>query len=75
MKLNMGTIDRVIRFIIAIIIGALYLTGVLSGTVALILETIAVIFLLTSFIGWCPVYALFGLSTRKKEEGSKKDRG
>ncbi len=67
MKLNMGIIDRIIRTVIAAIIAVLYFMGVINGTIALILEIIAVIFLLTSFIGWCPVYAIFGLSTKKAD--------
>lgn len=64
MKLNMGTVDRVVRTIVAILIGILYFTGVLSGTLALILGILAVIFLLTSVVSFCPLYALLGLSTR-----------
>ncbi len=67
MKKNMGTADRVIRIIIVLIIAALYFTHVISGTLALVLEVIAVIFLLTSLVGWCGVYALLGLSTRKDQ--------
>lgn len=66
MKPNMGTTDRMIRIIAAIAIGILYYTGTISGTVALILSVIAVIFILTSLISFCPLYAPFKLSTRKK---------
>ena len=65
MKLNMGTIDRSIRLTIAVVIAALYFAGVISGTVALILGILAVIFVVTSLIGWCPAYLPFGISTRK----------
>ena len=65
MKKNMGNIDRTIRTIIAIAIGVLYLVGAISGTVAIILGALAVIFLLTSFLGSCPLYIPLGLSTRK----------
>ena len=54
MKKNMGTADRVIRTLIAIVIAILYFTGVFGGTLALILGIIAVIFLLTSLVSWCP---------------------
>jgi hypothetical protein len=65
MKKNMGTVDRIIRLIIVAIIAILYFTGQLSGTVAIILGIVAVAFLVTSLIGWCPSYVPFGISTRK----------
>ncbi len=63
MKKNMGTADRVIRFIIAAVIGVLYYTGTISGTLGIVLLVLAGVFLLTSFISFCPLYAPFGLST------------
>ncbi len=65
MKANMGTIDRAIRTGIAILILILYAGGVISGTVAIVLGIVALAFLLTSAIGWCPVYVPLGLSTRR----------
>ena len=67
MKANMGTTDRTIRLIIAVIIAALYFGGQISGTVAIVLGIVAVAFLVTSLIGWCPVYLPFGISTRKQK--------
>ncbi len=66
MKANMGTTDRVIRIMAAIAIGVLYLTKNINGTTALILLAIAAIFILTSFIGFCPLYYPFKLKTNKK---------
>jgi hypothetical protein len=66
MKKNMGSIDQVIRILIAIVIGVLYYTETISGTLALVLAALAGIFVLTSLIGFCPLYLPFGLSTRKK---------
>ena len=66
MKKNMGSIDQVIRILIAIVIGVLYYTETISGTLALVLSALAGIFVLTSLIGFCPLYLPFGLSTRKK---------
>jgi len=63
MKKNMGTADRVIRFIIAAVIGVLYYTGTISGTLGIVLLVLAAVFVLTSFISFCPLYAPFGLST------------
>ncbi len=70
MKQNMGTVDRLIRTLIAIGIAVLYFTGRISGTLAIILGIVAVAFLVTSFVGWCPSYLPFGLSTRKEPPGS-----
>lgn len=69
MKLNknMGTLDRTIRLVIAAVIAILYFIGSLSGTAAIILGILAVIFVLTSLVSFCPLYVPFGLSTRKKE--------
>lgn len=61
----MGSIDKTVRTIIAIIVAILYFTGVISGTIAIILGILAIVFLLTSLIGTCPLYLPFGLSTRK----------
>lgn len=68
MKLNMGMTDRIIRLIVVLIIAGLYVTGQISGIAAIILGIIAVVFLLTSIIGFCPAYFPFGISTRKSEE-------
>ncbi len=67
MKSNMGTTDRIIRAIFAVVVAALYFTNVISGTLAIILGILAVIFLATSFLSFCPLYAPFKLSTIKKE--------
>lgn len=66
MKKNMGTIDKVIRIAIAVVIAILYFTNQISGTTAIILGILAIIFVATSFVGTCPLYLPFGLSTRKK---------
>jgi len=65
MKQNMGTLDRIIRFILAVIIGILYFTGQISGTAAIVLGIIAIAFILTSAVGHCPAYTPLKLSTKK----------
>ncbi len=70
MKKNMGSADRMIRIIIAVIIGILYFTGYISGTLAIVLAVIGGIFLLTGFVNFCPLYVPFGITTLK----SKKDK-
>jgi hypothetical protein len=67
MKKNMGTIDRAIRVLLAIVIGILYLTGNISGTAAIILGILAMVFILTSAIGFCPLYMPFNISTIGKK--------
>ena len=67
MKKNMGTIDKVIRILIAVVIAILFFTHVISGTLGIVLIILAVIFVLTSFISFCPLYLPFGLSTNKKK--------
>ncbi len=66
MKKNMGTVDRTIRIVIAIAIAALYFTGRIGGTLALVLGFFAAVFVLTSFVGTCPLYIPLGISTRKE---------
>lgn len=65
MKTNMGTADRVIRLIAAAVIGYLYYVGIVSGTVAIVMGVLAVVFVATSFVSFCPLYLPFGLSTKK----------
>ncbi|MBC5837772.1 YgaP family membrane protein [Flavobacterium muglaense] len=67
MKKNMGLADKSIRVIIAFVIAVLYFTDTISGTIALVLGAFAAIFIITSFISFCPLYAPFGISTCKKE--------
>jgi len=68
MKKNMGIIDITIRLVIAALVIVLYFTHVISGTLAIILLIIAGIFILTSFLSFCPGYLPFGISTRSKEK-------
>lgn len=68
MKKNMGTADKVIRTLIAVVIAILFITKVITGTLAIILLIFAAIFLLTSFISFCPLYLPFGINTGKKKE-------
>ncbi len=63
MKKNMGSLDRIIRSIIAILAVVLYFSGVVSGTLGIILIVLSGVFLLTSLVSICPLYAIFGIST------------
>ncbi len=68
MKKNMGTIDKVIRILVAVVVVVLYFTHMIAGTLAIILLALAAIFVITSLLGFCPLYLPFGLSTRKNEK-------
>lgn len=65
---NMGSADRIIRLLIVVLIIALYLADVISGTLAVILGIAAGIFFITSLIGFCPAYYPLGIKTIKKKE-------
>jgi hypothetical protein len=67
MVINMGNTDRIIRILIAVAIIVLFLTDVISGTPGIVLIVLAGIFLLTSFISFCPLYLPFGIKTCKKK--------
>ena len=68
MKKNMGKADRTVRILIAIVIAILYFTNILSGTLGLVLLILAAVFVLTSLIGFCPLYPPLGINTCKKNE-------
>jgi hypothetical protein len=67
MKKNVGTIEKVIRLLIAVLFIILFVTHVVSGVLGYVLLTLAVIFILTSLIGWCPIWAVFGVNTTAKK--------
>ncbi len=68
MKSNVGTFDRIIRILVAAVIAILYFAHIISGTLAIILIILAGIFIVTSFIKFCPIYFALGLSSKKKEK-------
>jgi hypothetical protein len=68
MKKNMGSADKGIRIVAAIAIALLYYFDLISGALAYVLMAFAIIFLLTSFISFCPLYTIFGMSTCKTKE-------
>ncbi|MET7029778.1 YgaP family membrane protein [Sediminicola luteus] len=68
MKKNMGGTDRMIRFVIAAVIGVLYWQKIIDGTLAYVLLTLAGIFVLTSFVSICPLYSIVGLNTCKTKK-------
>ena len=68
MKKNMGTTDRIVRILIAAIVGILFWQNIITGTLAYVLLAASGIFLLTSFISFCPLYTLIGLKTTKNTD-------
>ena len=68
MKKNMGSVDKGIRILLAVVVGILIFTNTITGLLAIILGIFAVVFLLTSFVGFCPLYTPFKLSTLKKSD-------
>lgn len=66
MKKNMGIVDRTLRAVLALVVAVLYVMGVIPMTAAIILGIIAGIFIITSLIGFCPLYVPLKISTRKQ---------
>jgi hypothetical protein len=65
MTKNMGPLDRALRIIIALVIGSYLLAGTLTGVVAIVLGIVGIALVLTSVVGWCPLYVPFHVSTRR----------
>jgi Protein of unknown function (DUF2892) len=63
MKQNMGNADRIIRLLVAAVIAILYINSTITGTLAYVLLAVAGIFVLTSLVGTCPLYSLFGINS------------
>ncbi len=66
MSKNMGTLDRGLRIFVAILIGALWMTGQIGGLLAIVLGVVALVFVATSFVGSCPLYGVMGVTTRER---------
>ncbi|MDP4663761.1 MAG: DUF2892 domain-containing protein [Salibacteraceae bacterium] len=65
MKKNMGSADKTIRILLALVFAGLYFGGIIEGTLGIILLLFGAVFVLTSFVSFCPLYAPFGISTCK----------
>jgi hypothetical protein len=63
MKRNMGTVDRILRLVISAAFATFYFTGTVTGVFGIVLLALGGIFTLTSLVGFCPIYAIFGLKT------------
>ena len=71
MKQNMGSVDRILRIIVAAVFGFLYFNGIVTGTVGIILLVLGGVFVLTSLVGSCPLYKIFGINTSPRKAESK----
>lgn len=71
MKKNMGSIDKIVRVLLAVVFALLIILGVVQGALAWVLGIVAVIFLVTSLINRCPLYYPLGISTIKKSAGGE----
>lgn len=67
MKKNVGSPDKIIRFILAAVFVGLYFAGVAEGVVGVVLLVLAGIFVLTGFMNFCPIYTMLGIRTNKRE--------
>jgi len=68
MKKNMGKTDRIVRFLIAIVVAALYFADLIPGTLGIVLMVLAGVFVFTGMISFCPLYAPFKINTRSSKE-------
>jgi hypothetical protein len=67
MKKNMGSADKIIRILIAAVVAVLFFTNVISGTLGIVLLVLAIVFVLTSLVSFCPLYMLVGMSTCRQK--------
>jgi uncharacterized membrane protein HdeD (DUF308 family) len=63
MKKNMGSVDKIIRLIIAVVLGFLFYNGTLTGTIGIVAVVVAAVFASTSLVSYCPLYTLIGVNT------------
>lgn len=71
MTTNMGTVDRVVRLVLAAVVAILYFTSFISGTFAIVLGIVAAFLAITALVGYCPLYSLFGFSTKEHTLSSR----
>ncbi len=68
MKKNVGIVDKIVRIVVAVLVAVLYFTNVITGVLGIVLLVFAGVFVITSFISFCPLYTLFGMSTCPKTD-------
>ena len=68
MKKNLGSADRVIRLLLAAVLGFLFYNQTVTGTMGVIFLIVAIVLVVTSFVSFCPLYAVLGIKTSKNKE-------
>jgi len=68
MKKNIGSLDKALRIIVAIVVAGLYYFNVVEGTLAIVLMVFSITLLVTSLINFCPMYTFFGINTCKVKQ-------
>lgn len=68
MKKNLGNADRIIRLCIAGVLALLWFQNIITGTWGIVALAVAAVFVITSFVGWCPLYAMFGIKSIPKKQ-------
>ncbi len=66
MKPNMGSADKIIRYILALIAIVLYMTNTVTGTLGIVILVVAGVMILTNLLSFCPLYSILGVNTCKK---------
>jgi hypothetical protein len=67
MKKNVGALDKGMRVLVALVVAILIYADVLTGTLALVLGIVSLVLVVTSLVNFCPLYALFGINTCRKQ--------
>ncbi len=67
MKQNMSSLDRTVRWILAVVMATLYFTGTVTGTLGIVLLVLTAVFAVTGMVKFCPLYSIFGMSTCSTE--------
>ena len=65
MKRNLSNVDRIVRVVVAALFAYLYFAGIVTGGLGIVLVVLGAVFVLTSVVSFCPIYAMFKLSTFK----------
>jgi len=66
MKKNVGSIDKIVRIIIAVVAGYFAKTGTFEASwMSYVLYAVSAIMILTAVVGTCPIYSILGMKTNK----------
>ncbi|WP_109299404.1 DUF2892 domain-containing protein [Aquimarina sp. AU474] len=74
MKKNLGKLDSIIRILIGVVLAYLFYNNYISNTLGIVLLSLSGVLVITGFMGWCPLYRLFGLRTCQTNHGFTEDR-